>query len=71
MIELSYTEVAVGDTAKDTQYVPSQGLGVVQIKKSRIAWVCLTESMSDTDLLDQLFAIQSPSGAWKYFVIGS
>ena len=59
------TEVAVGDTAKDTQYFISQGLSVVHVKKSRIAWVCLTESMSDTDLLDRVFAKQSPSGAWK------
>ena len=59
------TEVAVGDTAKDTQYFISQGLSVVHVKKSRIAWVCLTESMSDTDLPDRVFDKQSPSDAWK------
>ena len=53
---LTDIEVAVGDTARDTQYFLSQGLSVVHIKKSRIAWVCLTESMSDTDLLDRVFA---------------
>ena len=60
-------EVAVGDTAEDTQRFLSQGLNVVHTKKSCIAWVCLTESMSDTDLLDRVFAKQSPSGAWKIF----
>ena len=40
-------------------------MSVVHFKKSRIAWVCLTESMPDTDLPDRVFAKQSPSGAWK------
>ncbi|CAN0558800.1 unnamed protein product, partial [Laminaria digitata] len=35
------------------------------IKKSRIAWKCLAERMPNTDLLDRVFAAQSPSGAWK------
>ena len=52
MIEFSsHIEVAVGDTAKDTQYFLFEGLSVVHFKKSRIAWVCLTESMPDTCLL--------------------
>ena len=62
---LTDIEVAVGDTAKDMQYFLFQGLSVVHIKKLGIAWVCLTKSMSDTDLLDRVFAKQSPSGAWK------
>ena len=57
--------VAAGGTDKDTQYFLSRGLSVVHIKKSCIAWVCLTEGMPDTDLLDRVFAKQTPNGAWK------
>ena len=49
---LTDIEVGVCDTAKDTQYFLSQGLSVVYIKKSPIAWVCLAESMPDTEVLD-------------------
>ena len=57
------TEVAVGDTTKDTQYFISQGLSRPHIKNARVAWICLTEIMTDADLLDRVFARQSPSGA--------
>ena len=62
---LTDIEVAVGDTTKDTQYFISQGLSRPHIKNARVAWICLTESMTDTDLLDRVFARQSPSGAWR------
>ena len=58
-------EVAVGDSTKDTRYFLTQGVSHDHIKKARIAWVCLTESMSDTNLLDRIFATQSPSGGWR------
>ena len=58
-------EVAVGDTTKDTQYFLSQGLTHSHVRNAQVAWIWLTESMSDTDLLDRVFARQSPSGAWK------
>lgn len=64
---LADIEVAVGGTAKDTEYFLSQGLNIAHIKKSGIAWICLTETVSNTDLLDWVFAAQSPSGAWKMF----
>ena len=53
--------VAVGDTTKYTQYFILQGLRRPHIKNARVAWVCLTESMTDTDLLGRVFAGQSPS----------
>lgn len=62
---LTHIEVAVGDTTKDTQHVLSQGLTYSHIRNARVAWTRLTGSMSDTDLLDRVFARQSPSGAWK------
>ena len=65
MLEFSSHRHRGSCVTKDTQYFLSQGLSVGHIKKSRIAWICLTESMSDTDLLDRVFAKQSPSGAWK------
>ena len=64
---LTVVEVAVGDTANHTQVFLSQGSTVSQIKKSPISLVCLTESMSDSDLLDRGFAKQSPRGTWKMF----
>ena len=62
---LTDIEVTVGDTAKDTQYFLAQGLTPLHIRNARIAWICLTEGISDTDLLDRVFARQSPSGAWQ------
>ena len=50
---LTDIEVAVGDTTKDAQYFISQGLSRPHIKNARVAWICLTESMTDTDLLDK------------------
>ena len=49
-------EVAVGSTTKDTQYVLSRGLTHSHIRNARVSWIWLTESMSDTDLLDRVFA---------------
>ena len=62
---LTYKEISVGDTTKDTQYFVLLGLSRLHIKNARVAWICLTESMTDTDLLDREFARQSPSGAWR------
>ena len=59
------TEIAVGETAKDAHLFISQVLSAAHVKKARIAWISLTESMSNTDLLDRLDVVQSPSGAWK------
>ena len=61
---LTDIEVAVGDTTKDTQHFVSQGLSRPHINNA-VAWICLTESMTDTDLLKRVFARQSPSGAWR------
>ena len=58
-------ELAAGDTTKDTHNFLSQGFTHSQIRNARVVWICWTESMSDTDLLDRVFARQSPSCAWK------
>ena len=58
-------DVAVEDTTKDTHYFFSQDLTHAHIRSARVAWLCLTKSTADTDLLDRVFAKQSPSGAWK------
>ena len=50
-------------TQPKTYFIP-QGLSRPHIKNARVAWICLTESMTDTDLSDRVFARQSPSGAW-------
>ena len=60
---LTGIEVAVGDTSKDTQDFVSQSLTNARSRCARVAWICWTESMSDTDLLDRVCARQSPSGA--------
>ena len=62
---LTDKEVAVGDTTTDTQYSISQGLSRPHIKNGRVACICLTKSMTDTNLLDRVFARQLPSGAWR------
>ena len=62
---LTDIDVAVGDTTKDTQYFIPPGLTRPHIKNARVAWICLTESMTDNDLLDRAFATQSQSGAWR------
>ena len=62
---LADIDIAVGDSAKNTEYFLSQRLSIAHVKRSRIAWICVTESMSNTDLLDRVFAAQSPSGEWK------
>ena len=43
---LTDIEVAVGDTTKDAQYFFSQGLTNAHIRSARVAWICLTQSMS-------------------------
>ena len=62
---LAGTGIAVGDTAKDTHLFIYQVLSAVHVKEARTAWICLTKSMSNTDLLDRLVVVQSPRGAWK------
>ena len=62
---LTVIEVAVGDTTKDMQYFVYKGLAHAHIRSARVPWKCLTENLIDTDMLDRVFAKQSPSGAWK------
>ncbi|CAN0395471.1 unnamed protein product, partial [Laminaria digitata] len=57
-------EVAVGDTTKTTRYFLEQGLSPQQIERARMAWTCLTESMTDPELLGRVFATKPPSGGW-------
>ena len=47
---LTDKEVAVDDATNDTQYFTPQGLIRPHSKNARVAWICLTESMADTDL---------------------
>ena len=47
-------DVAVGDTTNDNPYFVSQGLTHAYISSARVGWVCLTESMTDTDLREMI-----------------
>ena len=42
-------EVAVANATMDAQHVVPKGLNASHVKKVRIAWIRLTESMSGTD----------------------
>ena len=49
----------LGQYFHNTQYFVFHGQSLPSNKKARIAWICLTESMSGTDLLDK--------SAWQQF----
>ena len=65
--------IMLGDVAKNTQYLVSQGFSEEHIKAARVAWTCVTDSIVSRDLLGRVFAAKSPTvvlGA-EFCVIGS
>ena len=64
----AFTTVAdtmVGDPSVTSRFVLDQGCTEISVKRSRLAWTCITESITDRELLSRVFDTNSPSVAWR------
>ena len=55
----------VGDPSVTSRFFIDQGCTEISVKRSRLAWTCITESITDRELLSRVFDTNSPSVAWR------
>ena len=58
------TDMMVGDPSVTSRFLLHQGLTEISVKRSRLAWTCITESFTDRELLSMVFDTNSSSVAW-------
>ena len=61
------TDTMVGDPSVTFRLLPliDQGFTEISVKRSRLAWTCITESITDRELLSREFYTISLSVAWR------
>ena len=59
------TDMMVGDPSVTSRFLLDQGFSEISVKRSRLAWTCITESITDRELLSRVFDTNSPSVAWR------
>ena len=57
-------DMPVGDPSVTSCFLLHQGLSEVSVRRARIAWTFLTESITDQDLLSKVFNTNSSAG-WR------
>ena len=58
-------DMPVGDPSVTSRFLLDQGLSEASVIRARIAWTCLTESITDRELLSTVFDTNSPSAGWR------
>ena len=53
-------DMPVGDPSRTSRFVHDQGFSEAIVRRARIAWSCLTESITDRELLSMVFNTNSP-----------
>ena len=63
----AFTTVAdmVGDPCVTSRFLLDQGFTENSVKTSRLAWTCITDGITDRELLSRVFDTNSPSVAWR------
>ena len=61
----SAIDTPVDDPSVTFRFLQDQGFSEASVKPSRIAWTCLTESITDRELLSRVFDTNSPSAGWR------
>ena len=55
----------VGDPSVTSSFLLDQGFTEISVKRSRLAWTCITEGITDRELLIRVFDTISLSVAWR------
>ena len=55
----------VGDPSVMSRFLLGQGFTEISVKRSRLAWTCIMETITDRELLSRVFDTNSPSVAWR------
>ena len=63
----SVIDMPIGDPSVTSRFFLDQGFSESSVKRARIAWTCLTESITDRELLSSVFDTNSPSAGWRMF----
>ena len=58
-------DMLVGDPSVTSRFLIDQGFSEASVKRARTAWICLTESITDRELLSRVFDTNSPSAGWR------
>ena len=59
------TDMMVGDPSVTSRFSLDQGFTEIIVKRSRSAWTCITESITERELLNRALDTNSPSVAWR------
>ena len=59
------TDMMVGGPSVTSRFLLDQGFTEISVKSPRLAWTCITESITDHELLSRVFDTNSPSVAWR------
>ena len=58
-------DMPVDDPSVTSRFMLDQGFSEASVRRARIAWTCLTESITDQELLSRVFGTNSPSAGWR------
>ena len=58
----------VGDPSVSSQFLIDQGFGELSIRRARIAWTCLTESITYHELFSRAVDKNSPSAGRRFLL---
>ena len=58
-------DTPAGDPSVTSRFLLDQGFSEASERRARIAWTCLTESITDRELLSRVFDTNSPSAGWR------
>ena len=58
-------DMPVGDPSVTSLFLLDQGFSEASVRRARIAWTCLTESITDRELLSTVFDTNSPGVGWR------
>ena len=64
----AFTTVAdmpVGNPSVPSRYLLDQGFSEASVRRSRIAWTCFTESITNRELLSRVYDTNSLSAGWR------
>ncbi|CAM9850947.1 unnamed protein product, partial [Sphacelaria rigidula] len=61
-------DTPVGDVSVRSQFLIDQGFSETSIRRARIAWTSLTESITDRELSSKVFDTNSPSAGWRFLL---
>ena len=59
------TDMMVGDPSVTPRFLLDQGFTETSVKRSRLAWTCITGSTTDRELLSRMFDTNPPSVVWR------